>query len=85
MTNVLDDHAADLELVTLVCRFFNDRLSCSSFVDQALECMSVWPLLNRNKVEDSKVSVPVRTCAELEDETVKGLAQKVSLVFPFVG
>ncbi|KAF8804407.1 hypothetical protein BYT27DRAFT_7107098 [Phlegmacium glaucopus] len=58
MTNVLEDHIADLELVTL-----------------ALECMSTWPLLNRNKVQDSKVHVPVEACAALENEVVKSLAQ----------
>ncbi|KAF8064009.1 histone methyltransferase [Lyophyllum atratum] len=42
MTNVLDDHVSDAELIQL-----------------ALECMSTWPLVNRNKVEDSRVIVPL--------------------------
>lgn len=40
--------------------------------------MKSWPLLNRNKVQDSKVHIPVEACATLEDETVKTLAQAVS-------
>ena len=39
--------------------------------------MSTWPLLNRNKVQDSKVHVPVEACATHENEIVKSLAQKV--------
>ncbi|KAF8966903.1 hypothetical protein BDZ97DRAFT_1917169 [Flammula alnicola] len=58
MTNVLEDYASDMELITL-----------------ALECMKTWPLLNRNKVQDSKVHIPVEVCAALENETVKSLAQ----------
>lgn len=39
--------------------------------------MKTWPLLNRNKVQDSKVHVPVEACAEMENGTVKSLAQAV--------
>ena len=39
--------------------------------------MFSWPLLHRNKVEDSKVSVPVALYAQSENEVVKTLAQKV--------
>ena len=40
--------------------------------------MTRWPLVNRNKVIDSKVHVPVESCTTLENETVKTLSQKVS-------
>jgi [histone H3]-lysine36 N-trimethyltransferase len=43
-----------------------------------MECMTAWPLLQRNKVEDSKVSIPVEACAKSENETCKTLAEKVS-------
>ena len=46
--------------------------------------MTSWPLLNRNKVIDSTVHVPVETCAALENETVKTLAQKVAICKAFV-
>lgn len=41
--------------------------------------MKTWPLLNRNKVQDSKVHVPVEACAALDNEAVKTLAQAVRL------
>ena len=44
---------------------------------QAMECMSTWPLIQRNKVEDSKVNVPVRLCAESDNEVVSALAKRV--------
>ncbi|KAF8630263.1 hypothetical protein AX17_005449 [Amanita inopinata Kibby_2008] len=47
----------------------------------ALQCMSTWPLLNRNKVEDSKVIVPVQTYCSLEanedNEKIRSLAQQL--------
>ncbi|KAI0354309.1 SET domain-containing protein [Trametes cingulata] len=43
----------------------------------AMECMSTWPLIQRNKVEDSKVNVPVRVCAQSDNETVSMLAKKL--------
>ncbi|KAI9058826.1 hypothetical protein FKP32DRAFT_1597140 [Trametes sanguinea] len=43
----------------------------------ALECMSTWPLIQRNKVEDSKVNVPVRLCAESDNEALSALARKL--------
>jgi histone-lysine N-methyltransferase SETD2 len=41
--------------------------------------MTTWPLLNRNKVEDSRVIVPVQACVEQDNLAVKELAQKASL------
>ena len=43
--------------------------------------MSTWPLIQRNKVEDSKVNVPVRLCAESDNEGVAALAKKVRSAF----
>lgn len=39
--------------------------------------MATWPLIKRNKVEDSKVSVPVEACAASEDPDLSALAQQV--------
>jgi histone-lysine N-methyltransferase SETD2 len=39
--------------------------------------MSTWPLISRNKVEDSKVSVPVQRCTESENLVLKKAAQAV--------
>ena len=35
-----------------------------------------WPLLQRNKVEDSKIEEPVKKCAESSNAALKALAQK---------
>jgi histone-lysine N-methyltransferase SETD2 len=42
--------------------------------------METWPLMNKNKVEDSQVHIPVEGFSKLEDERVKLLAQKVRLI-----
>lgn len=44
---------------------------------QAIECMMSWPLIQRNKVEDSKVNVPVKKCTESENVVLAELATKV--------
>ncbi|KAF8438434.1 hypothetical protein L210DRAFT_3761363 [Boletus edulis BED1] len=43
----------------------------------ALEAMVKWPLLQRNKVDDSKIRVPVQVCAESENEIMRSLALKL--------
>jgi hypothetical protein len=43
--------------------------------------MSKWPLLSRNKIDDSKISEPVQRCTESESENLKVAAQRVSLRF----
>uniref|UniRef100_D8QG04 Histone-lysine N-methyltransferase, H3 lysine-36 specific n=1 Tax=Schizophyllum commune (strain H4-8 / FGSC 9210) TaxID=578458 RepID=D8QG04_SCHCM len=48
-----------------------------TIVAMALECMTTWPLEKRNKVEDSKITDPVKKYAEMEDETVKNVATKL--------
>ncbi|KAI0063379.1 hypothetical protein BV25DRAFT_424390 [Artomyces pyxidatus] len=43
----------------------------------AIQCMANWPLISRNKVEDSKVNIPVELCAESENEVLKTAAQNL--------
>ncbi|TCD67121.1 histone methyltransferase set2 [Steccherinum ochraceum] len=43
----------------------------------AVECMMTWPLIQRNKVEDSKVNVPVKVCSESENENLASLSKKL--------
>ncbi|KAL6308930.1 hypothetical protein BKA93DRAFT_724617 [Sparassis latifolia] len=43
----------------------------------AVECMMTWPLIQRNKVEDSKVNVPVQACAQSENAVLAELAKKL--------
>ncbi|KAF9078295.1 hypothetical protein BDP27DRAFT_1565 [Rhodocollybia butyracea] len=40
-------------------------------------CMWTWPLIVRNKVEDSQVSVPVKLCMESDNEDVKSWSIKL--------
>ncbi|KAI9432731.1 hypothetical protein H4582DRAFT_1820762 [Lactarius indigo] len=40
-----------------------------------IDCMSTWPLITRNKVEDSKVTVPVERCTDSENVVLKKAAQ----------
>ena len=42
--------------------------------------MNTWPLISRNKVEDSKVSVPVERCTEFENVVLKKAAQDVRTI-----
>jgi [histone H3]-lysine36 N-trimethyltransferase len=81
MTNILEDYMSDLEVVINVCtfQFIFLKLHSDDQINQALECMTSWPLLQRNKVDDSKVTTPVMLCAESENETVQTLAKKVCL------
>ena len=44
--------------------------------------MTKWPLIQRNKVEDSKIRVPVQVCTESDNETMKLLATKVVSPLP---
>ncbi|EKM52685.1 uncharacterized protein PHACADRAFT_211907 [Phanerochaete carnosa HHB-10118-sp] len=43
----------------------------------AMECMITWPLLQRNKVEDSKISVPVEACSQSDNQVLADLAKKL--------
>ncbi|CAA7262089.1 unnamed protein product [Cyclocybe aegerita] len=62
---------------SLMTNVLEDWASDNELVTLCLECMQTWPLQNRNKVQDSKVHVPVEACAALEDEKIKSLAQKL--------
>ena len=39
--------------------------------------MMTWPLIQKNKVEDSKVTVPVQQCTESDNEGLANLAKKL--------
>ncbi|KIM41728.1 hypothetical protein M413DRAFT_444973 [Hebeloma cylindrosporum] len=62
---------------SLMTNVLEDYASDTELIALALECMVTWPLLNRNKVQDSKVNVPVEVCAGIENETIKATAQKL--------
>ncbi|KIY47634.1 hypothetical protein FISHEDRAFT_66005 [Fistulina hepatica ATCC 64428] len=63
---------------SLMTNILEDYKTETDIIVLTLECISTWPLLYRNKVEDSKVIVPVEALAATsEDEQITGLAQKV--------
>ncbi|KAF8496200.1 hypothetical protein F5888DRAFT_1615065 [Russula emetica] len=41
----------------------------------AIDCMNIWPLISRNKVEDSKVNVPIQRCTESDNFVLKKAAE----------
>ena len=46
---------------------------------QAIDCMNTWPLISRNKVEDSKVNEPIQRCTESDNVVLKKAAEDVGV------
>lgn len=79
---ITEDQAALRQIMrlrgySLMTNVLEDYATDLDLTALALECMTTWPLLNRNKVEDSRVIVPVQVCAERADLALKDLAQKL--------
>ncbi|KAG6836961.1 hypothetical protein H0H93_000353 [Arthromyces matolae] len=53
---------------SLMTNVLEDYKSDAELISLSLSCMSAWPLLNRNKVDDSRVIEHVRAIAESEDD-----------------
>ncbi|KAI0070968.1 hypothetical protein K474DRAFT_1712871 [Panus rudis PR-1116 ss-1] len=62
---------------SVMTNILNDYAQDPEILMVALECMMRWPLIQRNKVEDSKVNVPVKTISESENEALAGVAKKL--------
>ncbi|KAJ3976629.1 hypothetical protein EV361DRAFT_789902 [Lentinula raphanica] len=62
---------------SLMKNILEDYMKDTDLVVLAMECMFSWPLIARNKVEDSQVSTPVKQCIESEHENVKAWAEKL--------
>ncbi|KAF9228124.1 hypothetical protein BS17DRAFT_745368 [Gyrodon lividus] len=62
---------------SLMTNILQDHAKDAEVTIVALEAMVKWPLIQRNKVDDSKIRVPVQACAESENETMKSLALKL--------
>jgi [histone H3]-lysine36 N-trimethyltransferase len=80
MTNILKDYDDDEDITTVVSPGHLFLWTCRPDETtnlQALECMYTWPLLKRNKVEASGISLPVQTWANSSNEKFSGLAKKV--------
>jgi [histone H3]-lysine36 N-trimethyltransferase len=78
MTSILEDYATDLEICTTVGICYKFHATMLIAITQILESLPAWPLINRNKVEDSKIEVPLQAFVEGHNEKVKGLAEQVS-------
>ncbi|KAH7920227.1 hypothetical protein BV22DRAFT_1040094 [Leucogyrophana mollusca] len=65
MTNILKDSTKD------------GNTKDADITIATLQCMANWPLIQRNKVDDSKIRIPVQSCAQSENEAMKELAQKL--------
>lgn len=55
----------------------DDNEDDAEMLTVSLECMMNWPLIQRNKVEDSKITEPVQKCASSDNEVVSNLAKEV--------
>ncbi|KAJ3528888.1 hypothetical protein NM688_g7933 [Phlebia brevispora] len=62
---------------TVMSNILDDYKTDVEICSMAIECMMTWPLIQRNKVEDSKVSVPVKACSESENVVLAELAVKL--------
>ncbi|KAJ3784971.1 hypothetical protein GGU11DRAFT_721283 [Lentinula aff. detonsa] len=62
---------------SLMKNILEDYMKDTDILVSAMECMFIWPLIARNKVEDSQVSVPVKQCLASEHENVKAWAEKL--------
>ncbi|KAG0706271.1 hypothetical protein DFH29DRAFT_191520 [Suillus ampliporus] len=79
---ITEDQAALRQIMrlrgfSLLHNILEDHVKDIDITIVALEAMVRWPLIQRNKVDDSKITIPVRVCLESENETMKGLAQKL--------
>lgn len=78
MTSILEDYATDLEICTIVSIYYGFHIRGLIATIQILESLPTWPLINRNKVEDSKIEVPMQAFVEGHNENLKNLAEQVS-------
>ncbi|TDL26882.1 hypothetical protein BD410DRAFT_782971 [Rickenella mellea] len=62
---------------SLMCNILRDFAEDVDMRILVLECISTWPLLQRNKVEDSQIEEPVKDCLTSSDEKLRGLAEKL--------
>ncbi|THH26928.1 hypothetical protein EUX98_g7264 [Antrodiella citrinella] len=62
---------------SVMTNILDDYITDLEIRTTAIECMMTWPLIQRNKVEDSKINVPVKECSESDDERLSSLAKKL--------
>ncbi|KAI0052410.1 hypothetical protein FA95DRAFT_1483622 [Auriscalpium vulgare] len=62
---------------SLMTNVMGDYLKDDGDDAEAIQCMAIWPLISRNKVEDSKVYEPVKKCTESTNGALKEAAEKL--------
>ncbi|KAK7688537.1 hypothetical protein QCA50_008075 [Cerrena zonata] len=62
---------------SVIKNILDDNMDDMDILTVSLECMMNWPLIQRNKVEDSKITEPVQKCAESENELLSNLAKEL--------
>ena len=79
MKNIMGDYENDEEMQLLVRVFSLIALTChfSESLIQGIQCMTALPLIYRNKVDDSRVNIPVQACTQSGNEALKTAAQRV--------
>lgn len=87
MHSLLENHQEDLRIVELVRLYFWHGFAWKRLTRhvhpsslQILSSLKNWPLMNRNKVEDSKIEEPVKQIAEgncAERPAASSLAREV--------
>ena len=80
MCNILEDTASDLEMFQNVSCARTCILFPHLMRPQVLERISSWPLLQRNKINDSKIEEPLKALTTCENETIRDVAEKVWLI-----
>ncbi|OAX37722.1 hypothetical protein K503DRAFT_719344 [Rhizopogon vinicolor AM-OR11-026] len=79
---ITEDQAALRQIMrlrgfSLMHNILEDHVKDIDITITALEAMIRWPLIQRNKVDDSKITIPVQACLESDNESMKGFAQKL--------
>ncbi|KAI0688016.1 hypothetical protein BC835DRAFT_1285649 [Cytidiella melzeri] len=54
-----------------------DYIKDAEICDVVMECLAAWPLITRNKVDDSDIEVPIKLLAESDSEAISTLAKKL--------
>jgi len=62
---------------SLMCNILEDFIEDAEVCTVVLEGISTWPLLQRNKIEDSKIEEPVRQLVQSDNDRLKELSEKL--------
>jgi len=66
-----------LRAFSAMTNILNDYAQDVEVCSVAIDCMMTWPLIQRNKVDDSGVAAPVQACAQSDNEILASVAKKL--------